>query len=92
MTAKKPLRSAESYGPEDKDGFIRRSWMKSRGFSADILDGRPVMRRGLEAGPAGAEIFQRLPPCGTPDAGGSRMRNLDFQVGSSGSTVDRESR
>ena len=45
MTAdkKKPLRSAHSYGPQDKDGFIHRSWMKSQGFPADVFDGRPVI-------------------------------------------------
>ena len=45
MTAdkKKPLRSSRSYGPQDKDGFIHRSWMKSQGFPADVFDGRPVV-------------------------------------------------
>ncbi len=45
MTAdkKKPLRSTRSYGPQDKDGFIHRSWMKSQGFPADVFDGRPVI-------------------------------------------------
>ncbi len=42
-TIKKPLRSAKSYGPKDKDGFIHRSWMKSQGFPADVFDGRPVI-------------------------------------------------
>jgi dihydroxy-acid dehydratase len=42
-TDKKPLRSARSYGPKDKDGFIHRSWMKSQGFPADVFDGRPVI-------------------------------------------------
>jgi len=42
-TDKKPLRSAKSYGPKDKDGFIHRSWMKSQGFPSDVFDGRPVI-------------------------------------------------
>jgi dihydroxy-acid dehydratase len=42
-TDKKPLRSARSYGPKNKDGFIHRSWMKSQGFPADVFDGRPVI-------------------------------------------------
>ena len=42
-TDKKPLRSTKSYGPNDKDGFIHRSWMKSQGFPADVFDGRPVI-------------------------------------------------
>jgi dihydroxy-acid dehydratase len=40
---KKPLRSARSYGPKDKDGFIHRSWMKSQGLPPDVFDGRPVI-------------------------------------------------
>jgi dihydroxy-acid dehydratase len=42
-TDKKPLRSQKSYGREDKDGFIHRSWMKSQGLPADVFDGRPVI-------------------------------------------------
>jgi dehydratase ilvD1 len=42
-TNKKPLRSRQSYGPKDKDGFIHRSWMKSQGLPADVFDGRPVI-------------------------------------------------
>ncbi len=37
------LRSAESYGKLDKDGFIHRSWMKSQGFPNHVFDGRPVI-------------------------------------------------
>jgi dihydroxy-acid dehydratase len=44
MTIKKnPLRSSQSYGRKDKDGFIHRSWMKSQGLPADVFDGRPVI-------------------------------------------------
>jgi dehydratase ilvD1 len=42
-TAKKPLRSGKSYGANNKDGFIHRSWMKSQGFPPDVFDGRPVI-------------------------------------------------
>jgi dihydroxy-acid dehydratase len=42
-TNKKPLRSRQSYGRKDKDGFIHRSWMKSQGLPADVFDGRPVI-------------------------------------------------
>src|SRR5277367_6744132 len=42
-TEKKPLRSRNSYGRKDKDGFIHRSWMKSEGLPADVFDGRPVV-------------------------------------------------
>ncbi len=41
--AKKELRSHKSYGKNDKDGFIHRSWMKSQGFPDDSFDGRPVI-------------------------------------------------
>ena len=37
------LRSSKSYGGQDKDGFIHRSWMKSQGLPDDVFDGRPVI-------------------------------------------------
>jgi L-arabonate dehydrase len=45
MSQKKttPLRSTRWFGPQDKDGFIHRSWMKNQGFPADLFDGRPVI-------------------------------------------------
>jgi dihydroxy-acid dehydratase len=42
-TDKKPLRSRQSYGRQDRDGFIHRSWMKSQGLPPDVFDGRPVI-------------------------------------------------
>jgi dihydroxy-acid dehydratase len=36
-------RSAEWFARDGKYGFIPRSWMKSQGFSPDMLDGRPVI-------------------------------------------------
>src|SRR5580704_2236409 len=39
----KRLRSARSYGPKTKDGFIHRSWMKSEGLPDNVFDGRPVI-------------------------------------------------
>jgi dihydroxy-acid dehydratase len=42
-TEKKPLRSSNSYGRKDRDGFIHRSWMKSEGLPPDVFDGRPVI-------------------------------------------------
>ncbi len=41
--ARKPLRSAHTYGKLDRDGFIHRSWMKSQGLPDDVFDGRPVI-------------------------------------------------
>ncbi len=40
---KRPLRSAQTYGKADRDGFIHRSWMKSQGLPDDVFDGRPVI-------------------------------------------------
>lgn len=40
---KKPSRSTESFGKNDKDGFIHRSWMKSEGLPDHVFDGRPVI-------------------------------------------------
>lgn len=41
--SKRKLRSAASYGKNDKDGFIHRSWMKAQGFPEDVFDGRPII-------------------------------------------------
>src|SRR5260370_13315921 len=38
-----PLRSTHWFGLQDKDGFIHRSWMKTQGLPADLVDGRPVI-------------------------------------------------
>ncbi len=63
MTADKPKRrSAESYGKQDKDGSIHRSWMKAHGFPEDVFDGRPVI--GI------CNTFSELTPCN------SHMREL----------------
>ena len=43
MSKDRKLRSQESYGKLDKDGFIHRSWMKSEGLPDDVFDGRPVI-------------------------------------------------
>ena len=45
MTEKngRELRSQRSYGKQDKDGFIHRSWMKAQGYPDDVFDGRPVI-------------------------------------------------
>ena len=44
MTDKvKTLRSARSYGPRTRDGFIHRSWMKSEGLPDDVFGGRSVI-------------------------------------------------
>jgi dihydroxy-acid dehydratase len=40
---RKHLRSADSYGKLDRDGFIHRSWMKSEGLPDEVFDGRPVI-------------------------------------------------
>ncbi len=40
---RKPLRSSQTYGKLDRDGFIHRSWMKSQGLPDDVFDGRPVI-------------------------------------------------
>jgi L-arabonate dehydrase len=42
MTDKKH-RSGEWFARDGKYGFLPRSWMKSQGFSSEMLDGRPVI-------------------------------------------------
>ncbi len=39
----KPPRSARSFGKQDKDGFIHRSWIKGTGLPEHVFDGRPVI-------------------------------------------------
>jgi dihydroxy-acid dehydratase len=51
----KRLRSARSYGPKTRDGFIHRSWMKSQGLPDDVFDGRPVI--GISS------TWSELTPC-----------------------------
>jgi L-arabonate dehydrase len=41
--AGKQHRSGEWFARDGKYGFLPRSWMKSQGFSPDMLDGRPVI-------------------------------------------------
>ncbi len=36
-------RNRNWYGMIDKDGFVRRSWMKNQGFPDHVFDGRPVI-------------------------------------------------
>ncbi len=40
---KPKLRSAQTYGKLDRDGFIHRSWMKNQGLPDHVFDGRPVV-------------------------------------------------
>ena len=40
---KKPLRSSQWFGPNDKNGFMYRSWMKNQGFPAHQFQGKPVI-------------------------------------------------
>lgn len=50
-------RSAHSYGKDDRDGFIHRSWMKAQGFPEDVFDGRPII--GI------CNTWSELTPCNT---------------------------
>jgi len=38
-----PLRSQQSYGKLDRDGFIHRSWIKGTGLPEHVFDGRPII-------------------------------------------------
>lgn len=39
----KERRNRGWYGMIDKDGFVRRSWMKNQGFPDHVFDGRPII-------------------------------------------------
>jgi len=44
MSNDKPkLRSHQSYGRKDRDGFIHRSWMRTEGLPDSAFDGRPIV-------------------------------------------------
>ncbi len=63
---KKPLRSQEWFGRQDRDGFAYRSWVKGKGVPHDQFDGRPVI--GI------CNTFSELTPCN------SHFRTLAEQV------------
>ena len=42
-TPTRKLRSAEWFGPADKNGFMYRSWMKNQGIPDHEFDGRPII-------------------------------------------------
>lgn len=88
---KKPLRSQEWFGHQDKHGFIHRSWMRNRGLPPETFDGRPVI--GI------CNTWSELTPCnshfrtiaehvryGILDAGGVP---LEFPVMSIGESLFR---
>ena len=41
--ARKPFRSADTFGKLDRDGFVHRSWLKGTGLPDDAFDGRPII-------------------------------------------------
>ncbi len=63
---KKPLRSQQWFGRQDRDGFAYRSWVKGKGVPHDQFDGRPVI--GI------CNTFSELTPCN------SHFRTLAEQV------------
>lgn len=63
---KKPLRSQQWFGRQDRDGFAYRSWMKGKGVPHDQFDGRPVI--GI------CNTFSELNPCN------SHFRTIAEQV------------
>ncbi|HLL20446.1 MAG TPA: dihydroxy-acid dehydratase, partial [Rubrivivax sp.] len=88
---KKPLRSQQWFGRQDRDGFAYRSWVKGKGIPHDQFDGRPVI--GI------CNTFSELTPCnshfrvlaeqvkiGVYEAGGFP---LEFPVMSLGETLLR---
>jgi L-arabonate dehydrase len=43
MSGRKPLRSAQWFGPADKNGFMYRSWMKNQGIPDHEFQGKPII-------------------------------------------------
>ena len=42
-TPKRPLRSAQWFGSNDKNGFMYRSWMKNQGIPDHEFQGKPII-------------------------------------------------
>ena len=42
-SSKPDLRSTAWFGPQDRNGFMHRSWMKNQGTPHHMFDGRPVI-------------------------------------------------
>lgn len=87
----KKYRSAAWFGPNDRDGFIHRSWMRNQGLPSHLFDGRPVI--GI------CNTWSELTPCnahfrdlaervkrGVYEAGGFPV---EFPVTSLGETLMR---
>ncbi len=85
------FRSSSWFGPQDRDGFVHRSWMKNQGLPDHLFDGRPVI--GI------CNTWSELTPCnahfrkiadhvkrGVYEAGGFP---LEFPVMSLGETLMR---
>ena len=90
---KKTFRSSKWFGPKDKDGFLKRSWLRNRGVPDEYFDGRPVI--GI------CNTYSELTPCnahfrdlaervkrGVYEAGGYP---LEFPVMSLGESVMKPS-
>lgn len=86
-----PLRSAQWFARQDKNGFLYRSWLKNRGFPQDMFGGKPVV--GI------CNTWSELTPCnshfrtladhvrwGVLEAGGFP---LEFPVMSLGESIMR---
>src|SRR5579863_1890419 len=52
---RRPLRSAQWFAAQGRDGMLHRSWMKNQGLPDDVFDGRPVI--GI------CNTFSELAPC-----------------------------
>ncbi|MCM3905402.1 MAG: L-arabinonate dehydratase [Pyrinomonadaceae bacterium] len=88
---RRKFRSSAWFGPQDRDGFVHRSWMKNQGLPDHLFDGRPVI--GI------CNTWSELTPCnahfrkiadhvkrGVYEAGGFP---LEFPVMSLGETLMR---
>ncbi len=53
--SKRKLRSESWFGPSDREGFLKRSWLKNQGTPDEYFDGRPVI--GI------CNTFSELTPC-----------------------------
>lgn len=85
---KRKLRSSEWFGSLDRDGFLKRSWLRNQGTPDEAFDGRPVIgicNTASELAPCNAHLgdFAERVKRGVLEAGGYPFEFPVMSVGES---------
>ena len=86
--AKTKLRSTEWFGKLDRDGFLKRSWLRNQGTPDEAFDGRPIIgicNTASELSPCNAHLgeFAEKVKRGVLEAGGYPFEFPVMSVGES---------